>query len=437
MLITSNLIAMKNSKRPRQDSDDNIEKPQSLKRQVLEIECAMCRESATEFAPQQLARKERGMHLGCAQGENPHYFHEDCLNSWLTGSDQNHSQCPLCKQRLILPPITFKEIYNAIAASELTMLQTLIERTNINTRDNRGGTALHYATMWRNITIMEWLLTNNADANIQDVFGDTALHLAADLRDNHRCINLLLEKGANPNIVNNHGNSPLYNAAVKGDDRSIKLLLQNEADINCQNNDGSTPLSIAVFLKRYNAAITLLNCGANFTLTNNQGKDALNLAIKQGAQDIINTINSIIINTIYTQLQAQFPDATITQTDRSLVVNNNTITFSFDSTHYNNRSIDIMVSKNTEPLQTYLTQTLGATTHRLGLLGTCWHLGTSNWQLTYRNASSWFKNYSSHAHIKPNTQLRFYLSAPDDTNLKTYIDFCVGLAATAAELTPE
>jgi ankyrin repeat protein len=58
-------------------------------------------------------------------------------------------------------------------------------------------------------------------------------------------IQLLLEKGADPNLGDNDGRTPLAWAAEKGREETVKILLENGANVNSTDNYGQTPLSWA------------------------------------------------------------------------------------------------------------------------------------------------------------------------------------------------
>jgi ankyrin repeat protein len=57
---------------------------------------------------------------------------------------------------------------------------------------------------------------------------------------------LLLKNEAEVNAESNSGQTPLYLAAVTGDEGMVELLLTNKAAVNAQDNKGETPLHKAV-----------------------------------------------------------------------------------------------------------------------------------------------------------------------------------------------
>ena len=52
---------------------------------------------------------------------------------------------------------------------------------------------------------------------------------------------LLIEHGADPNVVNNYGSTPLHLAARNGHKEVTKLLIERGTDMDKADNDGYTP----------------------------------------------------------------------------------------------------------------------------------------------------------------------------------------------------
>lgn len=99
--------------------------------------------------------------------------------------------------------------------------------------------------------------------NSRDVTsGETALHLVIARRDN-TWLSFLLAKGANPNLADNRGNTPLMNAVQARFEDGVRTLLGNGAQIDKTNGSGETPLIRAVQLRDIGMVRLLVAQGAN------------------------------------------------------------------------------------------------------------------------------------------------------------------------------
>ncbi len=122
----------------------------------------------------------------------------------------------------------------------------------INARDRGNATALHRALLGGDVELITLLLNKNADVNASDKSGNTPLHLlvsalpagseADDSTNQMQLIKLLLEHKANPNIAADTGRAPLF-IAVTGHRRdAVQLLLDKGANPNARDVNGSTAL---------------------------------------------------------------------------------------------------------------------------------------------------------------------------------------------------
>ncbi len=100
--------------------------------------------------------------------------------------------------------------------------------------------------------------------------GWTALKLAARM-NLERCAEVLLERGANPDIADDEGYTPLHNAI--GNPDIVKLLSTKSANIDQVNKDGETPLLVACERGLVASALSLLENKANPNTPNKEGMD--------------------------------------------------------------------------------------------------------------------------------------------------------------------
>lgn len=70
---------------------------------------------------------------------------------------------------------------------------------------------------------------------------------------------LLLDNDADASCINNRSESPLHAAARSGNKEILGKLLQKGADINVTDNEGRTPLICLLDNKRTDAALFLMD----------------------------------------------------------------------------------------------------------------------------------------------------------------------------------
>jgi uncharacterized protein len=122
---------------------------------------------------------------------------------------------------------------------------------------------------------VELLLDRGVDPNILNGMDQSTALYAAAWQGDDKTIRLLLKRGADPNFRNSRDqSSALYVAAKRGDEETVKLLLANGAYINAHDENGVTPLMIAVSEGQAGVAELLILSGADIAVVDNNGKNA-------------------------------------------------------------------------------------------------------------------------------------------------------------------
>ena len=106
---------------------------------------------------------------------------------------------------------------------------------SVNTANEHGFTALHWAAFGGRLAVMEYLVGQGADLEARDDGGNTALHDAAR-GGRLAVVKYLVENGASLTARTNEGNTALHWAARYGHLSVVKYLVENGANVNAKNN---------------------------------------------------------------------------------------------------------------------------------------------------------------------------------------------------------
>ena len=89
---------------------------------------------------------------------------------------------------------------------------------------------------------------------------------------------LLVDAEANPNSVDNMGNTALMLAVIRGNSEAVTTLITWNADANVHNLFSATPLMVAAKRRNLKIADLLLDAGAKVLVANSCGKTAIDIA---------------------------------------------------------------------------------------------------------------------------------------------------------------
>jgi ankyrin repeat protein len=125
----------------------------------------------------------------------------------------------------------YENVARAARQNDAAQVRLLVANDgNPNQTDEESRTAMHYAAMNGNLTIIAILIKAKAKLDPKDKLGDTPLHLAAD-RNQVDAAQLLLDVGAPVDPQNKDGMTPLMIAASRGNIEIVKALLTKGANV--------------------------------------------------------------------------------------------------------------------------------------------------------------------------------------------------------------
>jgi len=212
-------------------------------------------------------------------------------------------------------------LHYAIQSKNLKAIDDLITAgSNVNHKDKEGHNSLHLAVYTRDSNICKIIMNQNIDINSKTLTGETALHIACNLeldtivemliesgidinmQDNDNeftalsyCVNrnnpiltaILLKGGANPNIQDFFGNTPLHYSIIEGNLEIFNQLVGSKytkdiINFNLYNIDSRLPLHLVlVGDKRINDFVSKLIEGTNLVFQDTNGNSCLHGLIKK------------------------------------------------------------------------------------------------------------------------------------------------------------
>ncbi|MEW6002835.1 MAG: ankyrin repeat domain-containing protein [Nitrospirota bacterium] len=165
------------------------------------------------------------------------------------------------------------------------------------------------AIRWKDNKTLYRMLKNGLNPNLKDpkdVLGRALLHDAigfGSLQDVH----LLLKYGADPNVIDKGGNTPIFYVYTKDADafKKAQLLIQQGASVHVKNADGKTPLLAVIednlFFNAFNPDIIklLLDAGAEVDVLNKDKETILmkligSFILKSPSKDLLEVIKLLL-----------------------------------------------------------------------------------------------------------------------------------------------
>lgn len=123
--------------------------------------------------------------------------------------------------------------------------------------------------------------------NTRDIStGESALHVVVARRD-PTWLRFLIGRGANANLADKRGITPMQLAANLGWSDGVAILVNAGASVDTANQTGETPLIAAIHRRDVELVRVLLKAGANPDRSDNSGRTARDYAALLGPQSAI------------------------------------------------------------------------------------------------------------------------------------------------------
>ncbi|TNN61254.1 Ankyrin repeat family A protein 2 [Liparis tanakae] len=143
-------------------------------------------------------------------------------------------------------------IHQLAAQGEMVFLASRIEQeTVINHQDEEGFTPLMWAAAHGQIAVVEFLLQNGSDPNLLAKGRESALSLACS-KGYTDIVKMLIDCGVDVNEYDWNGGAPLLYAVHGNHVRCVEILLESGADPTIESDSGFNAMDMAVAMGHRN-----------------------------------------------------------------------------------------------------------------------------------------------------------------------------------------
>jgi ankyrin repeat protein len=163
---------------------------------------------------------------------------------------------------------------------ETSVLARLLGKgADVNEQDSEGRTLLHKMAAADNLPVLRFLVERDADISKITLQGETVLHSAVAGEGHEKVFQYLLLKGANIEARDKAGYTPFHKAVNSWrSQNTLRILLALNANVEATNPDGETPLQTAVRAQNAGLVAFLLRQHARVSVRSKEGLSVLPLA---------------------------------------------------------------------------------------------------------------------------------------------------------------
>jgi Ankyrin repeats (many copies) len=164
----------------------------------------------------------------------------------MVGIDSGVFKLFTTKKNSPMQTVLIRACTNGAPVSHVSSL--LKGRANMHYNNSFIMPAIYTACQNGHVHVVETLLAFKCDLNVisGSVSDLTTLCAASNSVIGANVVKFLIERGANVNLKDRHGNTPLMFAAFSDNPESMRILIDAHADVNARKDDGRSALDIAV-----------------------------------------------------------------------------------------------------------------------------------------------------------------------------------------------
>jgi ankyrin repeat protein len=179
-------------------------------------------------------------------------------------------------------------LYLAAGTDSAELVEVLMAAdADVNAQTRGGDTPLHLAVLRGSPEVVEAILQEDPDLNVQNSYGRTPLLYVARETGDAETATRLLDAGAEINVLDRFGASPLELAAWRGFEPLVDLLLERGAELPAA---GEGLNDVTVFSAQHGLArlfALAVENGTDLDMANDGGGTLLHSAAEGGSADVV------------------------------------------------------------------------------------------------------------------------------------------------------
>ena len=159
-------------------------------------------------------------------------------------------------------------------------------KININVVDKSGKTLILLSLLNEKDSLTKLLLRLSADPNaMKAAYKKKSIMGWAASYKNETFLELLLHNGGDPNLIANGewpASTPIFDAIRVNNIKNMELLIRSGADLNIEDRGGFTPIMLAAATGKWEILHILLESGSDYNYVNKHGKNVVTFIEIQG-----------------------------------------------------------------------------------------------------------------------------------------------------------